>query len=194
MCEGGIGCVLMAAGAASRFGADKLAVELGGRSLLRRACEAVPAWRLNRVCIVTARPEGIELARKFGFLHVLNDRPELGASLTVRLGLRALPGCRAALFMTADQPLLRRETVERLLDAWLEQPDRIAALAHCGVRGNPCIFPAAYFPELLALEGDRGGSAVIKRHPEALLLVEADARELMDVDSRGDLGRLMGIH
>ena len=38
-----IGCILMAAGASARFGSDKLAAELGGRSLLRRACEAVPA-------------------------------------------------------------------------------------------------------------------------------------------------------
>ena len=113
-----IGCILMAAGASARFGSDKLAAELGGRSLLRRACEAVPAARFRRVCIVTARAEGEALAREFGFQLVRNDRPELGASLTVRLGLSALQDCDAALFMTADQPLLRRETVERLLDAW----------------------------------------------------------------------------
>ena len=53
-----IGCILMAAGASARFGSDKLAAELGGRSLLRRACEAVPAARFRRVCIVTARAEG----------------------------------------------------------------------------------------------------------------------------------------
>ena len=177
-----IGCILMAAGASARFGSDKLAAELGGRSLLRRACEAVPAVRFHRVCIVTARAEGEALAREFGFQLVRNDRPELGASLTVRLGLSALQDCDAALFMTADQPLLRRETVERLRDAWSREPERIAALAHSGVRGNPVVFPAACFPELMTLEGDRGGSAVIKRHPGSLLLLEAEARELMDVD------------
>ena len=101
-----IGCILMAAGASTRFGSDKQAAELGGRSLLRRACEAVPAARFRRVCIVTARAEGEALAREFGFQLVRNDRPELGASLTVRLGLSALQDCDAALFMTADQPLL----------------------------------------------------------------------------------------
>lgn len=92
--------------------------------------------------------------------------------------------------MTADQPLLRRETVERLLDAWSREPGRIAALAHSGVRGNPVVFPAACFPELMTLEGDRGGSAVIKRHPGSLLLLEAEARELMDVDYLSDLESL----
>ena len=101
-----VGCILMAAGASSRFGSDKLAVDLDGRSLLRRACEAVPREKLSKVCIVTARAEGISLAAEFGFQHVLNDRPEAGASRTVQLGLEAIQPCDAALFMTADQPLL----------------------------------------------------------------------------------------
>lgn len=193
MDEHGIGCVLMAAGASSRFGADKLSARLGGVSLLRRAALAVPAERLRAVALVTARPEGRALAEEFGFTLVENAEPGRGASLTVRLGLKAVRPCAAALFMTADQPLLRRETVERLIDAWLAQPERIAALAHSGVRGNPCIFPARYFDELLALEGDRGGSAVIRRHPEALLLVEAAAEELADVDTARDLAELAGL-
>ena len=36
---------------------------------------------------------------------------------------------------------------------------------------------------LLALEGDTGGSAVIRRHEELLLLLETSAEELMDVDT-----------
>lgn len=182
-----ISCIIMAAGASARFGSDKLAVQLGGRSLLRRACEAVPCERFGRVCLVTARPEGIALAREFGFRHVPNGRPEMGASLTVRLGLEAAEPCDAAMFMTSDQPLLRRGSVEALLEAWLHEPERIAALSHGGVRGNPVVFPRKYFPELLALEGDRGGSAVIRRHPEELLLVDVPAPELADVDRPADL-------
>ena len=51
------------------------------------------------------------------------------------------------------------------------------------MRGNPCLFPARFFPELMALEGDRGGSGVIRRHPEALLLLETAERELQDIDT-----------
>ena len=165
-----ISCIIMAAGASARFGSDKLAVQLGGRSLLRRACEAVPCERFGRVCLVTARPEGIALAREFGFRHVPNGRPEMGASLTVRLGLEAAGPCDAAMFMTSDQPLLRRGSVEALLEAWLHEPERIAALSHGGVRGNPVVFPR-----------------VIRRHPEELLLVDVPAPELADVDRPADL-------
>ena len=56
-------------------------------------------------------------------------------------------------------------------------------MGHGGVRGNPCIFPARFFPELMALEGDHGGSAVIRRHEDALTLFEVSPDELRDVDT-----------
>ena len=173
----------MAAGLSRRFGGGKLQAEFEGRALLRRALEAVPAEEYCAVAVVTRDAAGDALAEAFGFRPVRNPAPELGVSGTIRLGLEALGNCDAALFQVADQPLLRRETVRAELEFFRARPDCIAALSHGGVRGNPCVFPARFFPELLALEGDRGGSAVIKSHPDALRLFEAPARELLDVDT-----------
>ena len=184
------GCVVMAAGSARRFGKNKLTQTLAGRSLIRRALEAVPAEELCTVAVVTQYPEVEPLAEEFGFLPVRNHHPDWGVSHTIRLGLEALGDCGGAMFMVADQPLLRRETVAAAAALFRRNPERIVALSHGGVRGNPCVFPARYFPELLALEGDRGGSAVIRRHEEDLLLLEAPARELADVDTLEDLGTI----
>ena len=178
-----IGCVVMAAGDARRFGENKLAMELGGKTLIRRALEAVPAEEFAAVAVVTQYPEVEDLARRFGFLPVHNPHPDWGISHTIRLGLEALAGCEAVLFQVSDQPFLRRETVAALLALFRRHPDHLAALGHGGVRGNPCVFPAQYFPELLALEEDRGGSSVIRRHPDRLLLLEAPAEELEDADT-----------
>ena len=57
------------------------------------------------------------------------------------------------------------------------------ALGHGGVRGNPCLFPARFFPELLELREDHGGNTVIRRHEEELFLLEVPAEELHDVDT-----------
>ena len=165
----------MAAGLSRRFGGGKLQAEFEGRALLRRALESVPAEEYCAVAVVTRDAAGDALAEAFGFRPVRNPAPELGVSGTIRLGLEALGNCDAALFQVADQPLLRRETVRAELEFFRARPDCIAALSHGGVRGNPCVF--------LALEGDRGGSAVIKSHPDALRLFEAPARELLDVDT-----------
>ena len=185
-----IGCVVMAAGSASRFGRNKLAAEVDGKTLLRRALEAVPLNRFSRVAVVTQYPEAAALAREFAFTPVENTHPDWGISHTISLGLDALGDCDAALFLVSDQPLLEQASVVELVDFYCLHPSHIAALGHGGVRGNPCLFPARFFPELRALREDHGGSAVIRRHEDALLLYEVPARQLTDVDTRQALDRL----
>ena len=178
-----IGCVVMAAGDARRFGENKLAVVFDGKMLIQRALEAVPAEEFCAVAVVTQYPEVEALAEESGFIPVHNPHPDWGISHTIRLGLEALGDCDGALFQVSDQPLLRRESIRAEVEFFRRHPDKLVGLSHGGVRGNPCIFPAAYFPELLALTEDRGGSSVIRRHEEDLLLVEVPADELEDVDT-----------
>ena len=47
-----IGCLLMAAGNASRFGENKLTARFDGQSLFSRALEAIPAGVFVRVTVV----------------------------------------------------------------------------------------------------------------------------------------------
>ena len=76
------------------------------------------------------------------------------------------------------------------MDCWRQQPNKLAALSHGGVRGNPCIFPARFFPELLELREDHGGNTVIRRHEADLLLLDVPAEELHDVDTAQALEEL----
>lgn len=178
-----IGCVVMAAGNARRFGENKLAARFQGKSLIRRTLEAVPGDMFDSTVVVTQYPEIAELAKEFHFAAIRNEHPDFGISHTIELGLTKLRECDGVLFLVSDQPLLRRESVAELVELWKRQPDKIAALGHGGVRGNPCLFPARFFPELLELREDRGGNAVIRRHEEALVLLEVDGAELYDVDT-----------
>lgn len=186
-----IGCVVLAAGNARRFGSNKLNAQVEGVSLIRRALDAVPGGLAT--VVVSQYPDILALAGEYGFDALLNDRPELGLSRSVRLGLAHLADCDGVLFLVSDQPRLKRDSVEALAALWAQNPEKIAAMAHNGVRGNPCLFPARLFPELLALTGDRGGSAVIRRHEEELLLLETDALELTDVDTPDALEQVRNV-
>ena len=187
-----IGCLVMAAGNGARFGSNKLEVSFAGKSLFSLALAAIPAGVFSRVTVVSQYPELLHEAQEAGFAAILNDRPEDGISRTIRLGTEAMADCDAILYMVSDQPLLRADTVQRLADCWLQNPACIVSAAHGGHRGNPCLFPARFFPELCALEGDRGGSSVIRRHEDALLLVEVDEHELFDCDTKQALEILRG--
>ncbi|MCR5825620.1 MAG: nucleotidyltransferase family protein [Oscillospiraceae bacterium] len=186
-----IGCVVLAAGNAERFGANKLAAEVQGRSLLARALDAVPVDALAAVCVVTQYDEAARLAQRRGFEVVRNERAQDGLSRSVRLGTQALQGrCDAIVFLVADQPLLRRASVAALLDFYRDNSAQIVAASHGAQRGNPCVFPRKYFAELCRLTGDVGGSAVIRAHAAELRLFELPARELRDVDTRAALDAL----
>lgn len=178
-----IGCVVLAAGNGSRFGENKLLHKFDGKAMISRALSAVPAEKLDTVVVVTQYHEIEDLAKKNGFIPIRNEHPDWGQSYSVKLGLRGLIDYDAVLFQVSDQPMLQKQSVAALIDFYQQHPDHIVALGYQGQRGNPCLFPAAYFEELMAMEGDHGGNVVIRKHEDALLLLEVAAHELVDVDT-----------
>ena len=58
-----IGCVVMAAGNARRFGENKLAVQVQGKALFRRALEAVPAERFVATLLPRSPPRSPSIPR-----------------------------------------------------------------------------------------------------------------------------------
>ena len=128
-----IGCVVMAAGDARRFGENKLAALFDGKTLIRRALEAVPSEEFSAVAVVTQYPEVEDLAAEFGFIPVRNPHPDWGISHTIRLGLEALGDCEAALFQVSDQPMLCRETVAAEVAFFREHPDKLVEIGRAHV-------------------------------------------------------------
>lgn len=58
-----IGCVVMAAGNAARFGENKLAAMVNGKPLIEHALDAIPRESFSRVLVVTQH-ENVEAAAK----------------------------------------------------------------------------------------------------------------------------------
>ena len=188
-----LGCMIMAAGSSSRFGANKLLQDFHGKPLCQWAMEAVPAALFSDLIVVTGYEPVMELSRSMGFRVVGNHAPELGISRTIRLGLETMLHCDGVLFMTADQPLLTTHTIRRLVSSFQSCPHAIHAVSHNGQRGNPCLFPQSLFAQLLKLEGDTGGAKVIKSHPELLQLLEVPEAELVDCDTAQTLNALASL-
>ncbi|MCQ2419274.1 MAG: nucleotidyltransferase family protein [Clostridia bacterium] len=185
-----LGCLVMAAGNAKRFRANKLAAEFDGKMLIERALDAVPEALFSQVTVVTQYPQIEELAKQSGFASIRNEHPDWGISHTIRLGTTAMQDCDAILYLVSDQPKLTRDSVRRVAEQWLAHPACIIGAAHDGKRGNPCMFPKAFFGELMQLREDNGGNTVIKMHPESLLTVEVEKAELTDVDTPEALNEL----
>lgn len=182
-----IAAVLMAAGASSRFGECKLIKKFASRPMFEYALDALPYNKLCAIAVVSGRAEILAAAKARGFIPVLNDRPEDGPPRTIRLGMEAVGDAEGIMFMVADQPLLRRESVAGELDFFAKNANSIVAMGHGARRGNPVIFPQEFFRELRTLEGERGGGAVMAAHRERIMLYQLEnGAELMDIDTASD--------
>ena len=187
-----LACLLTAAGSGSRFGEDKLRLPIGGEPMGIHALNVLHQAPFDlRVLVTRADKEYLmAAARERGFAVVVNPAPERGMSSSVRLGTAHILETGAydgILYAVADQPNLSTDTVKRLAEAFLHEPQYIWAPVADGRRGNPVIFPASLFAELLEVEGDRGGRQVIAAHPELLRTMDVSPKELKDIDTKEDM-------
>ena len=187
-----LGCLLTAAGTGSRFGEDKLLLPVAGRPMGVHALDVLSDAPFALRVLVTSRDKAylMEAAAERGFDLVINPDPERGMSSSVRLGTEHIVQAGAydgILYAVADQPNLSTDTVDRLVKAFENAPACIWAPEANGKRGNPVIFPASLFSELLAVTGDRGGRQVIAAHVELLRTIGVAPEELKDIDTKEDL-------
>lgn len=179
-----LGIVLLAAGKSERFGSNKLIADFGGRPLVCRTLEAMNAVPAEKRCVVTGSEAVAVLAGKYGCSVIDNGEPELGQSHSIHLGVRAMSGMDAVLFLVGDQPLLCGESLLLLVQSYMGGGKGIACLRDQSHMGNPAVFGAEYFPELLALQGDRGAKGILRAHEDDLLVVSAlGGNELSDADT-----------
>jgi molybdenum cofactor cytidylyltransferase len=185
-----IAAIVLAAGASTRMGRQKLTLPMpDGRPLVRVAVEQVLAAGLDDTVVVLggdAEAVGAALAG-LPIRAVTNPRYAEGQSTSLHAGLEALrPGTTAALIALGDQPLADPAVIGRLVGALRDSGRAIAAPRYRDGRGNPVLFAASVFDELLAVTGDRGGRDVVARDPRRVAEVPVDAPMPADIDTPAD--------
>jgi molybdenum cofactor cytidylyltransferase len=189
------GAAVLAAGGSSRLGRPKQLLLLEGEPLVRRAARAaLEAGLAPVVVVVGARADEVRAALAGLPVEVLENAVwEEGLASSVRLAVGRLSeaGVRAAALLGCDQPHLTAAHLARLDQARLASGALVVASEYAGVRGVPAVFDAVLFPELRALDGDRGARPVIAREPSRVVGVPFPGGEV-DVDRPEDWERLRG--
>ena len=162
-----VGCVIMASGMGKRFGSNKLMADFDGKPMIWKALQATEGLFEQRV-VVTRHEDVARLCEEMGILAVLHELP--CRNDTVRLGLEALGDKDGCLFASADQPLLSRETVNKMVMEWSVNQQYIMRPVCNEVPGSPVLFPEWAFSELKTLPDGKGGGWVMKNHPEKVRL------------------------
>jgi molybdenum cofactor cytidylyltransferase len=178
--------VLLAAGRSQRFGSQKLLESWQGEPLVRRSARTlIDAGLLPIIAVIQEDDRLREVLEGLGLTLAVNPEPESGVSGSIRRGIAALPApTEAVLIAVADQPLLTAEAVRALLTAF--RPGSIVAPRYGPVMGNPRLYDRVFFPELMKLEGDRGGQVLAIHHPQAVIEVALPDAMGQDVDHPDD--------
>jgi len=126
---GVVAAVVLAAGAASRFGAPKQIL------LLPEVLARVRAAAIDEIVVVTGA-----YALEAGVPTVHCSDWELGPGASLRCGLAALStGAKAAVVVLADGPELASEAILRVVEAWRREGAPLVAASYGGMRGHPLL-------------------------------------------------------
>jgi CTP:molybdopterin cytidylyltransferase MocA len=168
-----IAAVVLAAGAAERFGAPKQQL------LLPYVLDRLAASPVDEIVVVAgAHPIEAE-----GAWVVQCSDWHLGIGASLRCGLATMgPGVEAAVVCLADGPNLSPEAVRRVLTAWRAGAGPVVAASYAGERGHPVVVGRAAWEDI----PDEG----MKRLPATLVPCD-DVGSPGDVDSADDLDRVV---
>jgi len=208
-----VSAIVLAAGASQRFGRPKQLLAVGGTTMIEHVLRTVRETSVDDVVVVL----GHLAAQMTKYVPascrtVLNKDWDAGISSSIRVGLQAIerrvapstgrssaaahrwPGtAQAALFVLADQPRLKSEDIEAILQAYYGTTKPIVIPVYQGQRGNPVLFDRRLFPALERLRGDVGGRDVVARFPDQVLDVQVPSRGIFsDIDTADDYERFLG--
>lgn len=185
--------LILAAGAARRFGGNKLLALWHGRPLLEHVLEKAALLDADSINLVSgAYAAELEEFLREKRLNNFSSPPkkcffysdwQLGMGNSLAFGVAQLPPENAVLVLLADQPLIEVADLQKVLNLSRQNPDKIVCAEYLGTRGVPALFPAEYKNQLKLLSGDRGARALLSA-PDVIALPMPEAE--IDIDLPSD--------
>ena len=191
--SGRVAAVVLAAGTSSRMGRNKLFLELGGTSVLRRAVDSALEAGLDPVVVVLGHESDRARAELAGSscTTVLNPEYARGMNTSVGAGVGAVPGDAAGVvLMLADMPLVDVEMLRALVERYRDSRAPLVISTYGEVLAPPILYGRALFPELRALDAEGCGKRVVKLHRGEAIELSWPASALSDLDVPEDVERV----
>lgn len=184
---GNVVVVVLAAGFSSRMGEFKPLLTLGDATVLERVVTLFQGAGVGDVRVVTGhRAAELEpLLSRLGVRSVANPDYRDGMFSSVAAGAATIGAEVEAFFvLPVDVPLVRTETVRRLLDAWRQGRGDVVYPCFLGERGHPPLIAGRHAREIAGWQGAGGLRGVLARwEPTAREVEVADQNILCDMDT-----------
>lgn len=187
-----VAAVLLAAGASVRMGRNKLLLELGGESVVRRAARRAAEAGMSPVVVVTGHERAAVEAELHGIgcRAVVNGKHAAGQHTSVGAGIAAVgEDSAAAMVVLADMPFVTAEMLRAVAARYRETGAPLVLSRYGGETiAPPMLYDRSLFGELLQMDR-RCGREVARRHRAEAQVVDWPAEALRDLDSPEDYER-----
>lgn len=181
--------IVLAAGRGTRFGSDKLASLIDGRSVLERSIDAALAAPAERVIVVTRRGGRVPTGPRIVCAEAAG--PDL--SDTLRAGIAAAGEADGAFIFLGDMPLVPPGLAQRLSEAI--GPAVAAVPVRDGAPGHPVLLARTGFSLVQGLRGDAGLGQALRGRGDVVRVATDEPGATFDIDTMVDIAaaqRLLG--
>jgi molybdenum cofactor cytidylyltransferase len=184
-----VAAVILAAGASTRMGRNKLLLPVEGEPMVHRAARRALAAGLAPVVVVLGH-EGDRVRAALADLDVAfvtSPEPTGPTSASLHAGLRALgPAVGATVVMLSDMVHVTEAMLRTLVEASARGTAPLEVSRYGDVLAPPLLFRRALWPELLAWHGEGCGKAVVRAHRDEAGVHAWPESALQDIDTPGD--------
>ena len=185
--------IVLAAGASTRMGRNKMLLPIGGEPLLRRAVRRAFEAGLDPVAVVVGHEADRAREALAGLACRIVPNPDhaQGQQTSVRAGVLAVEAeSPAAVVLLAGMPFVTAGMVSELVRRHRESGAPLVLSDYEGVQAPPTLYARALFPELAAADAQGCSKRVIARHEGEAVRVTWPAAALADLDRPDDYERV----
>ena len=122
---------------------------------------------------------------------VINKDYIKGMFSSVKKGIGSLPpGCTAAVIALGDQPMIGREVIDSLVEAFVKGKKGIIIPVSGGRRGHPLLIASKYFREITGMCDDKSLRDILSAYEGDILEIEVGTEDILrDIDTIEDYNK-----
>ena len=185
-----VAAIVLAAGESKRMGKTKQLLPFGDSTLIEQVVSNTLQSKVAEVIVVLGHQAHViaPLVADKPVKVVLNRDYQQGISSSIKCGLsHTSKDSDGVMIVLGDQPLIGKEIINKLVEAFARSRHGIVAPVYKRRRGHPVIFTIKYKTELSRLAGDIGAKEIVEAHPEDILEVEVNSESVItDIDNDAD--------
>jgi molybdenum cofactor cytidylyltransferase len=190
---GRIGCVILAAGAASRFGSPKQLAMYKHQTFIETVIKTSQQNNFDEILVVLGAyfDEIYPIVSQYNIQIINNSKWEEGQASSLKVGVNSIIKKKldGILFLLVDQPQISNVMIRNTLSTFAYNKSDIIVHSYKDQYRHPILFSQSTFHDLLSIVGDQGGRQLFKKYSPYKITLE-ESQMALDVDTIEDLGNI----